>query len=245
MEPLTISIIVVSCLFSGVGLTGTLVGWDTILAKLAGKKIAVLGARGSGKTTLYLYLNMINQKALQLEQTRSPDKARSAYIKLDLQGDNYTLRLAETYDLPGSEESRDNYWNDQFKSAEIVLYLVHAGALLRGVDKSNSYNKKKKSEDLKNEIKQRVLDDLRNIEKWRDDLKGKKKHIFIIGNHFDEIDQNFAKHDKIDSYEKEFSHNEVIKQNSQGMHKIIGSLTNEDTMKDILEQVVKIMEKKL
>jgi len=175
---------------------------------------------------------MINKKGIEMEQTRSPEKTSPSSIKdLVVNGESKTIRLKGTFDLPGSEEYRDNgKWQEVFNDADIVLYFVHAAALLRGIDKRQT--------------QLRVMDDLQNLQKWNDQLKTKNKNIFIIGNHFDEIDEKFNNGDRIENYEKEFSENEAIKRYSQRMTKIIGSLKTRDTMKDILEKVVNIMETK-
>lgn len=241
MDPLTIIIIVISVLFGG-----TLASWEKIITALIGKKIAVLGARGAGKTTLLSYLNMINMLGLETEQTRSAGKTRSSSIKdLVVGGESQKIWLKDTVDLPGSEEYRDNgKWQEVFKVADIVLYFVHTAALLRGVDTSNVRNTKRTPDEIKRETQQRVEDDLKNIQAWIKDLKAPNKKVFIIGNHFDEIDENFNRNDNIENYELEFKQNKAIKDNCQGMTIIIGSLKTRNSMKDILEQVVNTMEAK-
>jgi energy-coupling factor transporter ATP-binding protein EcfA2 len=243
MDPLTITLIAVSVFGLGVGAAAS---WEKILTVLAGKKIAVIGARGAGKTTLLRYLNMLNMEALEMEQTRNAEKTRSSSIDLDISGKNKNILLKRTVDLPGSEEYRDNgKWKESVENSDIVLYLIHAGALLRGIDKSNERNKKRNSKEIKQETEKRIEDDLQNLQAWIKEIKdGKKRNIptFIIGNHFDEVDENFINSNKIEDYEKEFSNNKVINRYSIGMIKIIGSLKTRDTMKDILERVVKTLE---
>ena len=243
MEPFTIIIIGISL---AVGAVGAWASWEKILTALKGKKIAVLGARGAGKTTLLLYLNMINLESLEIEQTRHSKKTRSSSIQdIAVGEESKKILLKETVDLPGSEEYRDNgKWKEAFKVADIVLYLVNSAALLRGIDKSNVPNSKIKADEIKSKTQARVEDDLKNIQRWIKELGGANKYIFIIGNHFDEIDENFNKNDRVEKYEKEFKENPAINKHCQRMEKIIGSLKDRDNMKDILEQVVNIMEAK-
>lgn len=235
MEPLTITIIasIISAVVGTVG-TGTWAGREEIRTFLEGKNIAVLGARGTGKTSFFLLLGALNMGSLQTEQTLSRNKTKSASIVLE---NNKTIRFKETFDLPGSEEYRDSKWKDAFKDANIVLYLVNAAALLRGVDRTDESNNQQKADDIKSETQKRVKEDLENIQGWISDFKGEKKHIFIIGNHFDAIDANFDKNDRITKYHEEFINNEDIKRYSQGMTIIIGSLKTKDSQNKLLEKI--------
>lgn len=224
----------------------TTTSWGLILTALKGKKIAVIGARGSGKTTFFLYLEMVQKENLETEMTRTQKETRSSSINLDISGNNKKVFFQSTFDLPGSEEYRDGtQWKKSVNNSDIVLYFVHAAALLRGIDKSNLRNQKKSVEEIKQLSEQRVQDDLYWLFEWiRDMEKEKNKNLktFIIGNHFDEIDEQFSNSNKIEGYENEFNANKVISQYGRGMIKIIGSLKSRETMKHILERVVENLE---
>jgi GTPase SAR1 family protein len=240
MEPVTITLIVLSllCTAGGGGIIWS--NWEKILTAISGKRIAVIGARGAGKTTLLNCLDMINRKAIEIEQTRTVEKTRSSSINLNVGGQNTTIRLKDTIDLPGSEDYRNNgQWKGAVENSDIVLYIVHAAALLRGIDKSSS--RQKEADKIKKETAVRVKDDLLNIQSWIKEVKEKGRSIppiFIIGNHFDEIKENFSDSDNIEDCENEFTNNEVIHDYGMGMIKIIGSLKTNNTIKDILERVI-------
>ncbi|MFB2898230.1 GTPase domain-containing protein [Aerosakkonemataceae cyanobacterium BLCC-F50] len=252
MEPFTIGLMLFSVVSSTLAIWAT---WEKIITTLKGKKIAVLGARGSGKTTFFILLNALNLTAVEIEQTVNRKKTKSSFIVLNIQEKTETIRFKDAVDLPGSEEYRDNgKWKEEFESANIVLYLVNAAALLRGIDKTDEINNKGNPDQIKFETKNRVKEDLKNLQKWINPLgeekKGeekkdekKKKDIFIIGNHFDVIDENFYKNNKESKYHQEFSNNEAIKRNCQGMTIIIGSLKDKDSQKKLLEKVVQEMGK--
>jgi GTPase SAR1 family protein len=243
MEPVTITIIVVLCaLATRVGIA---LPWEQIFTILLGKRIAVLGAKGAGKTTLLHHLKMLNMEALEREQTRTAEKTRSSSIDLNIGGKNETIYLKSTIDLPGSEEGRTNGWKGSVENSDLVLYIVHAAALLRGIDKSNNRSRQKEADEIKKETELRVEDDLRNIQCWIKELGENNIPVFIIGSHFDEIKENFSDRDNIEDYENEFNNHKVIRNFGQGMIKIIGSLKTSDTMKDILERVVKEIKVKM
>ncbi|MFM6206609.1 Rab family GTPase, partial [Planktothrix sp.] len=235
MEPLTFTFVVLSLLG-----TVAISNQEHIRTFLQGKKITIIGARGVGKTTLLRYLNMLNMESLQIEMTRNAQKTRSSSINVDVDGKHQNIFLKRTVDLPGNEEYRDNgKWKEAVENSDYVLYLVHAGALLKGIDKTNLRNQARNSKEIRQETEKRIEDDLQNLQSWLKEIKeGTKRNIptFVIGNHFDEIDENFSDSSKIENYEKEFSSNRVISKYSKGMIKIIGSLKTRDTMKDILER---------
>lgn len=237
MEPLTVTFVVLSLLG-----TATISNKEHILTFFLGKRITIIGARGVGKTTLLRYFNMLNMEALEIEMTRNAQKTRSSSINLDIDGKNQNIFLKRTVDLPGSEEYRDNgKWKEAVENSDLVLYLIHAGALLKGIDKTNLRNQARNSKEIRQETEKRIEDDLQNLQSWLKEIKeGTKRNIptFVIGNHFDEIDENFNDISKIENYEKEFNSNKVISKYSKGMIKIIGSLKTRDTMKDILERIV-------
>lgn len=242
MEPFTIGLILCSFVSSTLAIWAT---WEKIITALKGKKIAVLGARGAGKTTFFILLNALNLTALEIEQTVNRNKTKSSSIDLNIQEEIKKIRFKPTFDLPGSEDYRDNgKWQKEFDSANIVLYFVNAAALLRGIDKTDEINNKGKSNKIKIETQNRVKEDLENIQKWISSLgENQKKDIFIIGNHFDVIDENFYKNNKESKYREEFYNNEAIKRNCQGMTIIIGSLKDKDSQKKLLEKVVQEMGK--
>lgn len=146
-----------------VGISGTTVvfKWDDIANYLQGKQIAVLGARGVGKTTLLKYIekDMIGKHG----QTIAKQEIESKHLKLG----NIDIRLKKTEDVPGDTVAY-GVWKKLFDESDLIFYVVRTDMLLK-----NDIATEKRSED-----------DLKQIQGWIKESKSKKK-LFIIGNHWD------------------------------------------------------------
>jgi len=146
-----------------VGASGATVAckWDDIISNIKGKKIAVLGARNVGKTTLLKYM----EKGILIErysQTVARDEIERTRLKL---GD-LDIRLNKTDDLPGDKVAYAA-WKSLFYKSDLVFYIVRTDMLLKN--------------DLATE--KRSKDDLEQIHQWIKESKIKKQ-FFIIGNHW-------------------------------------------------------------
>jgi len=146
-----------------VGISGTAAyfKWDDIVGYLQGKQIAVLGARGVGKTTLLKYIEkgMIAKHG----QTIAKQEIESKHLKL---GD-IDIRLKKTEDVPGDTVAY-GVWKKLFDESDLIFYVVRTDMLLK-----NDLATEKRSED-----------DLKQIQGWIKESKSKKQ-FFIIGNHWD------------------------------------------------------------
>lgn len=165
-------------------LAGTTVAvkWDDIKVALKGKRIAVLGARGVGKTHLVKFLSTGSIPA-EYKQTVAPEKASSRRFKLK----DLDLKIKESLDVSGGKAAYAE-WKEQHDQADVVFYLLRADRLIAG--DSN--------------VETRVRDDLKHIGDW---LKSRttRPHFFIIGTHcdFDSEFQNITA-DKIGDYADKF-----------------------------------------
>src|SRR5262249_21203756 len=88
----------------GIGVVSLLVGttiavkWDDIVVALKGKKLAVLGARGVGKTHLITFLSSGSIPA-EYKQTIAPQKASSRRFQLK----DLDLKMKDTLDVSGDK----------------------------------------------------------------------------------------------------------------------------------------------
>lgn len=136
--------------------------WENITYALKGKKIAVLGARAVGKTTLLKYM----EKGILIErykQTLDRQEVERTRIKL---GD-LDIRLKKTDDVSG-DKAAYGVWKKLFEEADMIFYVVRTDMLL----KHDSSTEK------------RAEDDLRQIQGWVKECSTKKQ-FFIVGNHWD------------------------------------------------------------
>lgn len=146
-----------------------LIDWDAILIALRGKKLAVLGARGVGKTHIIKFLTSGSIPA-EYKQTVAPEKSAARRFQLR----ELDLRIKETLDVSGDKAAYAE-WRDLQRGSDVVFYLLRADQLIDGDKK----------------VEERVLEDLRHIGEW---LKASspRPQLFIIGTHCD-LDREFAK----------------------------------------------------
>lgn len=122
----------------GVGVLALLGGttiyfWDDIFDSKSskknwdGKRIAVLGSREVGKSTLFEFLQ--NQKidlSKKYEQTRSVRKIDNIEVNID----GASLRISTSYDVGGGEISHLS-WVDQIKESDYIFYLLDANKVMK------------------------------------------------------------------------------------------------------------------
>lgn len=160
--PLPLIPIFIALTVGGVAGGAVASNWDNITYALKGKKIAVLGARAVGKTTLLKYM----EKGILIEkykQTLDKQEIERTRIKL---GD-LDIRLKKTDDVSG-DKAAYGVWKKLFEESDLVLYIIRTDMLLK--------------HDLSTEI--RAEDDLRQIQGWIKECDSKKQ-FFIVGNHWD------------------------------------------------------------
>lgn len=160
---LWIGVVVVSALVG----TTIAVKWDDILVALKGKRLAVLGARGVGKTHLVKFL-ATGSIPSEYKQTVAPEKSSARRFQLR----DLDLRVKETLDVSGDKAAYAE-WKKLHDDADVVFYLLRADRLIAG----------------DGEVEARVRDDLSHISGW---LAARKTRppFFIIGTHCD-LDSEF------------------------------------------------------
>jgi energy-coupling factor transporter ATP-binding protein EcfA2 len=184
--------IIIAVVVAGGGATAAC-NWDNILYVMKGKKIAVLGERGVGKTTLLKYM----EKGILIErykQTIDKKQIEKKRIKL---GD-LDIYLRKTDDVSGSKDAY-GVWKNIFDSSDLILYIVRTNELLN----------------LNPTTEKRCQEDLGQIHGWIKESKAKKQ-FFIVGNHWSS-DPEFQKltPDTMGNYVDRFRALPVVKKMTQ------------------------------
>lgn len=164
--PIVVVWIVVGVVTLLVGTTIT-VKWDDIVISLKGKRLAVLGARGVGKTHLIKFMTSGSIPA-EYKQTLAPEKASARRFQLK----ELDLKVKDTLDVSG-DKAAYAAWRELHDQSDVVFYLLRADRLI--------------AKDKNTET--RVQEDLEHIEKWLD-AKSPRPRFFIIGTHCD-FDHDF------------------------------------------------------
>lgn len=172
----------------GIGVVSLLVGttiavkWDDIVVALKGKRLAVLGARGVGKTHLVKFLATGSIPA-EYKQTVAPEKASSRRFQLN----ELDLKVKDSLDVSGDKAAYSE-WRELHDQADVVFYLLRADRLIAG--------------DC--DVEARVRDDLKHIGGWLE-ARTPRPRFFIIGTHCDfDAEFNSMSAGKIGDYVDKF-----------------------------------------
>lgn len=132
--------------------------------KIAGKRVAILGARQVGKTTLLRYLRdgVLGQ---QPEDTAASDFGG----KFDMEIDGSVATFEVPRDVPGHQELGFHDWREASRDADYLWYLFRADRFLE--------------EDR--EYLQTVQTHLVLLAIWLDELKPNGPKVLFIGTHAD------------------------------------------------------------
>lgn len=218
--------IIIACLLIGASAATIAWKWEDIEIALKGKKIAVLGARRVGKTTLLTYMSqgILIDTYVQTLKGQEVQRKRMKLGDLD-------IKLKKTNDISGSTDAYVK-WKELFSESDLILYIVRTDQLLN------------RDSDTEN----RVDADLRQIQSW---IKvSDKKQFFIVGNHWDsDPDFKNLKPDNLGDYADRFKALPVVRimiQRAGGLSKVkvvLGSLKSKDKadrlITEIFEQVLK------
>lgn len=162
--------------------TPIVVKWDEILIALKGKRLAILGARGVGKTHLVKFLTTGSIPA-EYKQTVAPEKTSARRFQLK----ELDLKVKDTLDVSGDKAAYAE-WKELHDAADVVFYLLRADRLIAG----------------DRDVESRVRDDLRHISGWLE-MRSPRPRFFIIGTHcdYDAAFQSLSS-DKIGDYVDKF-----------------------------------------
>lgn len=225
--PLPFIPIVIALAVGGVAGGAVASNWENITYALKGKKIAVLGARAVGKTTLLTYM----EKGILIErykQTLDKQEIKKTHIQL---GD-LDIWLKKTDDVSG-DKAAYGVWKKLFEEADLVLYVVRTDMLL----KHDSSTEK------------RTEDDLRQVQSWIKECNSKKQ-FFIVGNHWDS-DPDFKNltPDQMGNYVDRFRALPVVKRMTQlaggaaTVKVALGSLATERDSETLITTIFRQVEK--
>lgn len=214
---------VVILIFAGVVslLTGTtIVKWDDIVIRLKGKRLAVLGSRGVGKTHLLTFLTS-GSIPDEYKQTVAPEKTSARRFQLN----ELDLKVKKTLGVSGDKAAYAE-WKELHDQSDVVLYLLRGDRLIAN-DKV---------------VEARVRDDLRHIAGWLEERKPRPT-FFIIGTHCD-LDQEFStiSAEKFGEYVDKFRRLPIVSElvahggGTQQVKVVLGSMkTVQDTEKLIYQ----------
>lgn len=214
---------------AGAGVAAAL-NWDEIVKALRGKKLAVLGERKVGKTSLLKFLAEGSIPEEYEATNESGEIVRGRRFKLrDLK-----LAIKDTRDVPGR---RGYDWEKIIKGADIVLYLLRVDRLMEGHRPTES----------------RVQKDISQIKRWLDTNPQKKFPLFVIGTHCDLTDPDLTTlpADQIGAYEdkvREMSIFQEIVLRGGGEREVtlmLGSLKSEATTEVLVYHLFKRIEEEI
>lgn len=210
-----------------------------VVSILKGKKIAVLGARATGKTTLLNYISF----GILLERYKQTIIPEEINLRLSKLSDELDIHLKKTTDVGGG---KDDYpeWKKLFIDSNLVLYLVRADKLFQQDEKT----------------KERVIEDAHQFYQWVKEIRSRKKNyyklekiskqFFIIGTHCDR-DPNFLqlRDDNAGNYKEQFGNLEAVSEMIQalgGKRKVkvvLGSFENTDNADKLIKQIFRQVKK--
>lgn len=206
--------------------------WDDIFdssenkQRLAGKKMAVLGARGVGKTTLYHFLQHSSLDTASKEYAQTTTKNKIDACKVDIGG--IKIYLSVNYDVSGNSDMALRDWIEQIEGADYILYMADADKLLCKDDKSHH--------------KANVSKDMRNISEYVRSASGKAsgKIVFFIINQCDKVKEY---HEDLKKFEEKIQQLSVVQETqlrlggSDECRIILGSLADNTEAKKLVEQI--------
>lgn len=208
----------------GVGVVG-LIGAISVTGykqyqKYTGKKIAVLGARGVGKTSFFTFLEK-GEISEQHEQTYCKQKKEGIFIKLD----DKKIIFGSTYDVGGKDYGS---WLDLIQVSDIIVYMMDINRVLK---KDTLYIMTVR-EDLS-----KIAEQIREQEQ----KKGNKLNVILMLNHADEYQLYYS---SFMEFEKKTLHNALVNEvilmlgGTTKCQVIIGSLKTPDEAKKLVKQLI-------
>lgn len=137
-----------------------------IVRPLKGKRFAVLGPAGAGKSTFINFLRT-GEVTLAYEQTAEPTRLNGKKIKLQ----EHELKIDEFVDVPGTKDFHAT-WKTQALSSDVICYLFDAHQFSYDTDYAHA-----------------VFAEIRHVTEWRRERERNSTavHLFVIGTHLDQV----------------------------------------------------------
>ena len=164
--------------------------WDELIVALKGKRLAILGARGVGKTHIVKFLSTGSIPA-EYKQTVAPEKASSRRFQLK----DLDLKVRDSLDVSGDKAAYGE-WKELHDQADVVFYLLRADRLVA----------------CDRDVESRVRDDMKHIGIWLES-RNPRPRFFIIGTHCD-LDSEFrtTSADNIGDYVDKFQRLRIVQE---------------------------------
>lgn len=196
--------------------------WDKALIYFRGKNLAILGARGVGKTHLIHFLSR-GEIPTEYKQTVAPEKYSGRRFKLE----NLDLKIKSNLDVPGGQAAYAE-WKNLCSEADIIFYLFRADMLLVRDEK----------------CEERVRSDLRHLNTWRKNEK-EPRQIFLVGTHCDK-DPNYSAYSlRFGDYVDKFHELPIVAElighagGGRGVKVVLGSMKSLDDTQALVLQIFK------
>ena len=241
MIPILIAVVVA---IAGAGVAAAL-NWEEIVKALKGRKLAVLGERKVGKTSLLKFLAE-GSIPEEYKTTDDPQKVRGRRFQLrDLK-----LAIKDTRDMPGR---RGYDWERIIKDADIVFYLLRVDRLIEGHRPTESRVQKDIGQIKKwLDAESRVQKDTSQIKRWLD-ANPKKFPLFVIGTHCDLTDPDLTtlSADQIGDYEDKVREMPIFEKivllggGEKKVTLILGSLKSEAMTEALVYRLFKRIEEEI
>jgi len=198
--------------------------WKKIVRLLKGKQIAVLGARGVGKTHLITFLSK-GSIPREYFQTLAPAKVSGRTFYL---GD-LKLQFRETIDVPG-DQAAYGIWKKMFNEADLVFYLFRADKIKLGDVSEIS----------------RIKKDAEQIKLWMNDKKKDYPTVLLIGTFCDKDPEYISLTPSTrGTYQDKFMKLERVKQIVNFVNPewwIFGSMENLQSTEEIAARIFKAIQ---
>lgn len=158
--------LVIAAVVGGVAVAFTL-SWEDTKKAVGGKKVSVLGERGTGKSHLIQFFSKgsIPEKYKPTEGVYIAEGRKFAVRDLEMKID---LEIEKLRDVDGSPDAYDQ-WKRSADEADIILYLLRVDLLFLH-DKATA---------------ERIIQDIKQIVLWIKSRSGDKPKLFILGTHCD------------------------------------------------------------
>jgi len=173
---------------------GAKILWEDIVIAVKGKRIAILGAKATGKTTLADFLSKgeIPQEYFQTIGVDRKDKR-----PFELKDLNLKIYLKSFNDVEAGLGAR-TIWQEEVKKADVVLYLFDTNKLLRYDEDA-----------VRKGYAKRIKSDLEQVCSWLHEKTGPQS-LYILGTFCDQ-DPNYDP-SRLSTYRDELVERDELKE---------------------------------
>jgi len=209
--PIIVGALIVTALVGG----AYALNWGRLRRAFFGKGIAVLGARGVGKTTLRTFLST----------GTIPEKYVVTDIGVKSEGRTFQLRDLELSIKDGRDVGGDKQlyglWKKSVLASDIVLLLVRSDKLF----------------ERDPTVEKRALADAQQISRWLE-KKSEEPDVYLVGTHLDLVSDSISVEERRDHFRKLSSVSRIARQlRIDGSRIVLGSLVSKDETAALVHQL--------